>query len=229
MKSRRDIAPRSHRSSTDVALSTWMRPAQNQSTGGDWCESVTLSDDLVAFSIGDACGHGFSAAHEMVILRDAFAAGMRESFDPMTRIRKANRVAYDIGAAPATAIAGLFNVSRRVLTFANAGHPPPLVVDAGGSAFLARRTADMPLGIDSEYASEPFIVSFEANALFVFYTDGVTEHERDAIAGEARLRQAAVEAYQYPERDAALGIAAAMNLRSPLHDDAVVFTIRAKR
>jgi serine phosphatase RsbU (regulator of sigma subunit) len=72
------------------------------------------------------------------------------------------------------------------LEYANAGHPPPLVVKSGRASAL--ESDGLPLGVDihAEYGTKVATL-MGANAL-VLFTDGLIEYDHNGIAGEARLR-----------------------------------------
>jgi serine phosphatase RsbU (regulator of sigma subunit) len=73
------------------------------------------------------------------------------------------------------------------------------------------------------------VIALPRDVLMVFYTDGVTEHERDPIRGEAELVQAVQRAYGDPESDAASLIAEEVFRSGRGHDDAAVMALRIRR
>ena len=90
------------------------------------------------FAVGDVSGRGLTAAALMAELRFAIKAYVAENPEPgevMNRISKLSRIG-DTGHF-ATVLCGLLDTATRTVTFANAGHPNPvLVVD--GHAELPR-------------------------------------------------------------------------------------------
>ncbi len=85
-----------------------------------------------------------------------------------------------------TAIFGIYDPETSTLTYASAGHPPPLFALANG---LVRRlpSGSLPLGCVESLGSRDWTVTLPAGSQVVFYTDGLIENERDLIAGEKRL------------------------------------------
>jgi len=70
-------------------------------------------------------------------------------------------------------IYGVLDPIRRTLTFANAGHPWPLLVDGEGARPLPTREG-IPLGLSpSKYSEET--VTLAPGARLLFYSDGITE------------------------------------------------------
>jgi serine phosphatase RsbU (regulator of sigma subunit) len=208
-----------------VRLSTRIMPAALAARGGDWCETFAVSEDVVALSIGDVCGHGaekFAAMGEVrQSIRDAACRGL----DPQQALAVANRFLrrYD-PEENATAILALLNVRQRSLVFANAGHPPPLIAGPFGALFLEYPDANFPLGIMAEIAPGLHVVSVPAATLLVFYTDGVSERDRKPIEGEAQLRDAVIFAYNVKHLAAASVIERQMFLTGSNLDDAAILT-----
>ncbi len=214
-----------------VRLSTRVTPALSAPHGGDWCETFSLSDDVIALSIGDVCGHGTEAFPAMVATRQSIRDAAHLGLDPAQILAAANRAicAFD-PELHATAIFALLDTRNATVTFANAGHPPPLLVAPSGARFLTYAIADLPLGIEIELLPALRTASTVARTLLVLYTDGVTEHERKPIRGEAQLRHAACFAYRFQEPPTASGIEELMCLAVPNRDDAsilVAWTPRA--
>ena len=72
-----------------------------------------------------------------------------------------------------TMIYGVLDPARRTFTFANAGHPWPLLVDSTGARSFPTREG-IPLGLGpSRYSEET--VALAPGARLLFYSDGITE------------------------------------------------------
>jgi sigma-B regulation protein RsbU (phosphoserine phosphatase) len=72
-----------------------------------------------------------------------------------------------------TMIYGVLDPARRTLTFANAGHPWPLLVDNAGARLISTREG-IPLGLNpGRYSEETVILT--PGARLLFYSDGITE------------------------------------------------------
>jgi serine phosphatase RsbU (regulator of sigma subunit) len=186
-----------------------------------------ISDHVLAFSIGDVCGHGVGASNEMVAMREVIDATAREFCDPADILKRANVIACrHERAVPVTAVVALLDTLANTLTFANAGHPPPLTIGPGGHVFLERYPADVPLGIGGEHSAISHVIDVPPSTLIVFYTDGVTEHDRDPIKGEEQLHRAAAHAYGKPRSNAAHSIVRQILANTDAADDVAVLTVR---
>jgi serine phosphatase RsbU (regulator of sigma subunit) len=141
----------------------------------------------IAVVIGDVAGHGSHAAAVMRLVRESMHSAALDGASPGEALVLGNRTILNGGVVTATAFAGVLDPVTMSLEYANAGHPPPLVVKGGRVSALAASDG-LPMGVDihSEYGSNVATL-MGANAL-VLFTDGLIENDHDGIAGEARLR-----------------------------------------
>ena len=82
----------------------------------------------------------------------------------------------------------------RRLRWCNAGHPPPLLLRAGGDGAEELGTTGLPLGIDAAADYGERECALEAGDVLVAATDGLWEARRDGVQfGDARLRELLAE------------------------------------
>jgi serine phosphatase RsbU (regulator of sigma subunit) len=211
----------------DIHVTVWNSPAGGARAGGDWCDAFALSDSAVAFTIGDVCGHGEEVADTMAVVRSAVVGAMYDLRAPSDALGVANNSAFRCGdGVIVTAIVAILDHRLRTLTFANAGHPPPLMLTRAGHAFLAHSPADLPLGIFPQHSAGDYVLTVPHDALLILYTDGITEHRRDPIGGEQELVEAARAIYARPPRDLAGAIARHVLQRRRGSDDAAAIGLR---
>src|SRR5271168_3986555 len=74
-----------------VQVSSRIIPAAGSKQGGDWCDAFVLSDDVLAFSIGDVCGHGAGKFDAMVTIRQASRNAALRGLDPAQTLAEVNR------------------------------------------------------------------------------------------------------------------------------------------
>ena len=222
-----NAAARAYAAKVDVRATVWNRPAGDARAGGDWSDVLTLSDHVVALTIGDVAGHGEPVASVAAVMRTCIAQALRCGLGPSHALRIANAVACALdGGTIVTALAAILDKRTRVLTFANAGHPPPLLLTLGDHTVLQTVPGNIPLGILTQSDAQDHVVHVPPNAMFVFYTDGISEHRRNPIEGEADLIEAARLAFDRPAFNDADAIARHVLRRGRSRDDAAAIGLR---
>nr|WP_240940293.1 PP2C family protein-serine/threonine phosphatase [Planosporangium flavigriseum] len=146
--------------------------------GGDWYDATALPNGSVILTVGDVAGHGLTAAATMVELRHALAAlTVTITTDPAELLGYLNRVLYGRrGEQPrtATAVIARFERTTRVLTWAQAGHPAPLLVRGGAVSELNRPTgALLGASVATEYKTASLTMACRDTLLL--FTDGLIE------------------------------------------------------
>ena len=155
--------------------------------GGDAYDVFRLGEDRAAAAgpaagrwcmlIGDASGHGLAAAVVMAIVQAVLHAHPAGVAGPATLLMHANRQLCDkqLGGF-FTAFLGIYEPASRRLTYANAGHPPPLLKRAPDGPIRALdNVGSYPLGIDDAEKFEEATVALERGDSLLLYTDGITE------------------------------------------------------
>jgi serine phosphatase RsbU (regulator of sigma subunit) len=220
-------APVVRKTAADARVATYVSPAGGVPVGGDWCEVLPLSDRVLALTIGDVAGHGEASSPLMTVVRAAVLAAIRNGHVPSDALAIANTVVCEQGGGVmVTGVVALFDRLLQTLTFANAGHPPPLLVARAGHAFIGHPEADLPLGVFGTFRAFDHQYTLAPDSLAVLYTDGITEHDRDPIAGESELIEAARFAHARPKLNAAYAIARHVLATKRGDDDAATLALR---
>jgi serine phosphatase RsbU (regulator of sigma subunit) len=223
-----DGAPVRARAMFDARVTIWSGPSGRAQAGGDWSAALDLPDGAIALTIGDVSGHGAPVAGAMAAARAAVLGAAGESRVPSNVLAAVNNLACSYGDAGTmvTSIFAVLDRRRGTLSFANAGHPPPLVLTATSHAFLHQAPADLPLGVFRNYRAADYVIALPVDSLVLLYTDGITEHRRDPVGGELELVEAARAVYHRPELNAARAIARRVFMTSRGEDDAAAIGIR---
>jgi anti-sigma regulatory factor (Ser/Thr protein kinase) len=155
--------------------------------GGDWYDAFRLPDGRIALSIGDVAGHGLRAAIVMGEVRQAFRAAALNADAPSEVLERANTI-VNMRANPVmvTAIFAIVDPVDGRLTYAAAGHPPPLLALPSGTVQALPKDG-LPLGIVDRVEATDWTFTIPPGALFTLYTDGLVEYGRDVLEGERRL------------------------------------------
>lgn len=193
--------------------------------GGDWYDAFELSDGRIAFSIGDVSGHGLEAAVLMGRVREAVRAAAIEQADPAHVLRLVNATVEL--TEPDTLVTALVAILDRLtmqLSFASAGHPPPMVATADGVESLG--SVGLPLGLgsleDDGWSVQD--VDLAPGSIVAFYTDGLIESDRDLLAAEARMRAALERQARGTQQRSALSLVAS-TIEGRQRDDIAVLTV----
>ncbi len=157
--------------------------------GGDWYDYIPLSQGRWGIVLADVAGKGMPAALLMSSTR-AFLRSVADRFSgPGEVLAQLNRFVLEdaLSGKFVTMLYGVIDPARRTLTFASAGHPWPLLIDASGTRFLNGEPG-LPLGVmESEYPET--VVNLRPGSRLLFYSDGITEaaNDQNEEYGVARL------------------------------------------
>jgi hypothetical protein len=152
----------------------YLPAGRTSSIGGDWYEGLILDENRVAFVVGDVTGHGMAAAADMALVRGMVTALLYSGLaveDVFFHVSGVLRQRH--GLLLATAAVVVVDVASNSLTFATAGHPPPLMLTDGQVQALDSANAPM-LGVAATRrvaATAPF----PPGSQLVLYTDGLVE------------------------------------------------------
>jgi CRP-like cAMP-binding protein len=139
-------------------------------------------------------GKGLAAAALVGRLRSAIRAYALEGHDPQTVVERLNRVMWSEieDTEMATLVYAVLDPTAGTISWVNAGHLPPLLLDGEGEPrFLQGRRA-VPLGVVPNAVYEASESEVPAGASLLLYTDGLVERPGESIDdGLERLREAA--------------------------------------
>ena len=164
--------------------------------GGDCYDAIRFSPHRLALSIADVVGKGIPAALLMSNLQAAVRAFATEAARPAELCEQVNTVLCG-HITEGRFISFFYCVADSevgALTYANAGHFPPVIVKADGSCVKLTNGGPV-LGVLAAGAYESGDVAFGAGDRLVLYTDGITAARNDADEefGEDRLLSLATE------------------------------------
>jgi serine phosphatase RsbU (regulator of sigma subunit) len=192
-----------------LVFSAYYAAGRREATiGGDWYDAFQLPGGRVVISIGDVAGSGLRAAVLMGCVRQLIRGAAQLQDDPsaiLDAVDHAMRIDYP--EAIVTAFVGVVEPAPRRLTYASAGHPPPLLRTAAGE-ITELATIGLPLGLRGQRASGTGTHLCDERSVLLLYTDGLTESTRDILEGERMVRAALSKP----------GIAYAPNVARALHD-----------
>src|SRR5262245_16774070 len=142
---------------------------------GDWYDYIPLSDGRLAVVLADVSGKGMGAALLMSSTRSVLRLHAARGLSPREVLSEVNRfLVEDFPASKfVTLIYAVVDPAKQKITFASAGHLPPLFVDSTDARFLIA-DAGLPLGImECEFSEHE--IEMSAGSRIFLYTDGITE------------------------------------------------------
>ncbi|BDB41029.1 hypothetical protein IWGMT90018_14750 [Mycobacterium kiyosense] len=155
------------------------RPLQ---VGGDWYDVVDLGDGRVALIVGDCVGHGLAAATVMGQLRSACRALLLEQSGPSAALAGLDRFAARLpGARCTTAFCAVLTSETGELVYANAGHPPPIIVYADGTKVMLDGEHGLPLALRPDWERPESRITMPPRATLLLYTDGLVERRGSSL------------------------------------------------
>jgi integral membrane sensor domain MASE1/anti-sigma regulatory factor (Ser/Thr protein kinase) len=160
--------------------------------GGDWYDVVELPSGHIGLAIGDVAGHGPRAASTMGQLRMALRAYALEEPSPAEVVRRLDRlVSRLLMSEIVTLVYLVLDLDSGMVQFANAGHPPPLLVRSGGQASFLEDGLGPPLGCDDPGLPAEARIRLVPGSTLLLFTDGLVE-KRGASIDEGLQRLATV-------------------------------------
>jgi PAS domain S-box-containing protein len=149
--------------------------------GGDFYDLFPAGDDVVALALGDVVGHGLRSASLMGQVRSALRGIAVQEHDPVRVVAALDRVVASLAEdAMATLAYATLHVPTGRLELVLAGHPPPMVLAAGGVARL-EVAPGLPLGALPGHPYASAVVHLPPGATLLMYSDGLVEQRSRAL------------------------------------------------
>jgi sigma-B regulation protein RsbU (phosphoserine phosphatase) len=205
---------------------------------GDYYDFMAVSEGALAFAIGDVAGKGISAALLMATIQSAMRSQLSTSNgsgqhrpSPARMVSNLNQQLYATTSLEkyATFYFALYDEPTHALTYANAGHVPPMLLR--GSEILTMDSTGTVVGAFPFATYEEKTVPLEHGDILLAYTDGIVEPENvyGEVFGEDRLKDLLIK---YARADSSELIARTMEAvvhwtgSSELQDDMTMVVAR---
>jgi sigma-B regulation protein RsbU (phosphoserine phosphatase) len=167
------------------------RPARGVS--GDYYDFLPLSNGKLGLLLADVSGKGMSAALLGASLHAAVRANAVSAGDRCGEVlAKASHLLFETTTAEryATVFYGVYDPATRILTYANAGHCPPMLVRGGACIRLESITP--PAGMMAVLPALQHNVELACGDWLLIFSDGIPEaaSENGEDFGESGLLDA---------------------------------------
>ncbi|MFF3488819.1 PP2C family protein-serine/threonine phosphatase [Streptomyces sp. NPDC002701] len=187
--------------------------------GGDWYDAFRQPDGSLITVIGDVTGHGLHAAVMMSQLRTALRAYAVDGGTPGQLLTRLHIFLHHLQPdLYATAVIARFHPDDPTLTWAAAGHPPPVLRTPDGQVHTLDAKPGAMLGIPVEQRIRDHTMTLTPGSTLALYTDGLVERRAEGIdPGIGRLA-AALGTFRSADLDADLDGSADLLLNPLLKD-----------
>jgi integral membrane sensor domain MASE1/anti-sigma regulatory factor (Ser/Thr protein kinase) len=154
----------------------------DMAVGGDWYDVVQLPSGRVGLAIGDVAGHGLRAASTMGQLRMALRAYALEEPTPAAVVSRLDRLVSRLLVSEIVTLVYLvMDLDSGMVRYANAGHPPPLLLGPAGPPVFLEDGLGSPLGCDDPELPAEARFRLDPGATLLLYTDGLVEKRGSSI------------------------------------------------
>jgi sigma-B regulation protein RsbU (phosphoserine phosphatase) len=204
-----------------------------EEVSGDYYDWVRIYENQLGIVIADVAGKGVPAAILMAFLRASLRAASHIGYATHISMSKVNYLLYESIERNqfVTAFYGILDAENRTLAYSNAGHNPPLLLNAAGTSRFIHR-GEQPLGMFPDTRYHEYYLELEPGDVLVMYTDGATEAQSPSGEefGRERLAQAVKEIYERPAREMIAGLQMKVlewTGHAGANDDVTFFIIKA--
>lgn len=173
-----------------LGLSVAYRPADGPAAGGDFYDLFVPEPGKVAIILGDVSGHGREALKQAALTRYTLRAYVQAGLEPRGALALAGRALADPAIEHyATVAVGIYDEQSNRLTYALAGHPPPILSGPGAHEPLTL-CASPPIGWGTPTGRRQSTISLGEGSSVCFFSDGLVESRtHDGLLGRERLAE----------------------------------------
>jgi sigma-B regulation protein RsbU (phosphoserine phosphatase) len=144
-----------------------------RSVSGDFYDYLEVAPGRFCFCLGDVAGKGVNAALMVARVSGLFRYLAKSKTSPAELLAAMNTELCETMTHGmfVTMVAGVYERKDKMIEMANAGHHPPLQMQA--NKIIAYEQASPPLGVLPDIEFEPYVLRLKEGALYI-YTDGLT-------------------------------------------------------
>jgi serine phosphatase RsbU (regulator of sigma subunit) len=207
-------------------------PSAPEDVGGDFYDLLPLAPGQAAFFLGDVCGKGPEAAAMTSLARYTMRATAMLHMQPdaiLAHLNEALLIHSDATTRTCTAVYGQIDTTREVavVTLVVAGHPPPLIVRAGGAVEITQALGTI-LGAVEDPSFVTCQVSLAADDAIVLCSDGIYDVKLDGLrVDEQHVAELLAAGAQAGAQELVDRIVEALrDVERPLCDDVAIMALR---
>jgi phosphoserine phosphatase RsbU/P len=196
-KAQENLLPASSPNLPGFGIAALCRPARE--CGGDLYDFLPLSDGKLGIVVADVSGKGVPAALYMTLTKGLLLSVSETTSDPGEILREVNKHLYEVCKRKTfvTLFLGVLDPLTKTLTYARAGHNPPVWRRQSQQTTEWLKPAGIGLGLNAGKSFNRVLrveqIQLSQNDLLIFYSDGISEamNEHQEEYGEERLAEVA--------------------------------------
>ncbi len=172
------LSPSAPIESNHFEITGYCLPADR--VGGDYFDYFYRNEDHLDMVIADVSGHAIGPALFMVETRSVIRTQASISATPSQTLKMLNNFLFedlDRSEYFITLFYLQYNITNHQLSFANAGHPPPLLLNRNQTECRQLDAEGLILGVHKNVVFEEKTIQLSEGDLILLYTDGLTEAE----------------------------------------------------
>jgi hypothetical protein len=173
----------------ELAVTVAYRPADGLAAGGDFYDVFPLEGERVGILVGDVSGHGRESLRAATFTRHMVRAYLEAGLGPREALQVAGNVVdqHERDEDFATLIAAVHDPTAGTLSYASAGHPPPIVLGPPRHRPVTVSSAP-PIGVGFPTGQRQTVLPMPEGASVMIYSDGLLEARIDGVPlGPERL------------------------------------------
>ena len=178
-----------------VRVSVAYRSSEGPAAGGDFYDAFELPGGRAAVIVGDISGHGPDALEGTNSVRAQLHALLETGMTPRAAIALVGeRSPVQLAGRFSTVVVAIHDPVDGTLTFATAGHAPPVVAGDGVDELLSAGgvAADRRRACAPGFGRRP--CPLPPGSTCCFYTDGIVEAKNgEGMIGRGRLKELVAE------------------------------------
>jgi hypothetical protein len=170
------------------------RSCDGPAAGGDFYDAFELPDGRAAVLVGDISGHGPDALESTNSVRSQLHGLLEAGISPRAAIAMVGeRAPVQLAGRFTTVVVAVHDAAAGTLTFATAGHPPPIVVGPVAEELL-ESGASPPIGVGLRTGVRETTLALPPGTVVCLYTDGLVEaRAAGGMLGRAWLERMVAE------------------------------------
>lgn len=211
----------------DLAV-RYLPATEGAGVGGDWYDAFPLDGGRVGLVTGDVAGHNIAAASIMGQVRSLLRGYAVDDPGPGRVLERANTaVTRLLPDTLASVVYAVLDPATGDLSYANAGHPPPLVTTGTSHAEYLDGTTGTMLGACADAGFTTGRRLLQPGGRLFFYTDGLIEdRHRDITEGLTILAETLWRCGPRSAAETCATVDAALLGTARRHDDVCLLTAR---